>query len=80
MVWFLTKACVFDQVKEVEDIKKEPEMALEKIKELEEKERMHGQTERSKARKAELQVRAPVFTALTCPTFPNLISCFFPFC
>eukprot|EP00961_Rhodomonas_salina_P006072 82262-Rhodomonas_salina.1 len=35
-------------------------MALEKIKELEEKERMHGQTERSKARKAELQVRAPL--------------------
>lgn len=44
------------QVREVGEIKKAPEVALEKIKELEAKERAHGPTERSTQRKTELQV------------------------
>ncbi len=44
------------QVKEVAEIKKEPSVALEKIKEIEEKEKQHGSTERSTKRKEELKV------------------------
>jgi hypothetical protein len=44
------------QVKEVGEIKKDPEVALALIKEIEAKEKAHGPTERSTQRKAELQV------------------------
>ncbi len=43
-------------MKEVAEIKKEPSVALEKIKEIEEKEKVHGPTERSTKRKEELKV------------------------
>eukprot|EP00281_Chroomonas_sp_CCMP1168_P004820 CAMPEP_0206266532 /NCGR_PEP_ID=MMETSP0047_2-20121206/30628_1 /ASSEMBLY_ACC=CAM_ASM_000192 /TAXON_ID=195065 /ORGANISM="Chroomonas mesostigmatica_cf, Strain CCMP1168" /LENGTH=138 /DNA_ID=CAMNT_0053694599 /DNA_START=53 /DNA_END=465 /DNA_ORIENTATION=+ len=45
-----------NQVKEVGEIKKDPEVALAKIKEIEAKERAHGPTERSTQRKTELQM------------------------
>ena len=44
------------QVKEVAEIKKDPTVALTKIKEVEEREKQHGATERSTKRKEELKV------------------------
>ena len=44
------------QVKEVAEIKKDPAVALAKIKEIEEREKQHGATERSGKRKEELKV------------------------
>lgn len=44
------------QIKQVTEIKKDPDVALKLIKELEEKERSFGPTERSTQRKKELQM------------------------
>jgi len=43
------------QIQEIEDIKKDPALALKRIKEIEDKERKHGPTEFSERRKSELK-------------------------
>ena len=65
------------QVKEVAEIKKEPSVALEKIKEIEEKEKQHGATERSTKRKEELKVHLHLheMSSEMCP-YHELTNCF----
>ena len=46
---------VGDQKEEVEEIKKDPALALKKIKEIEDRERKHGVTKFSEQRKEELK-------------------------